>query len=111
MADRDRAWDRDEADRRVREWAGTDGRPNTKYKEAHVWYDSDEGDEWGAYKLPIADVVDGRLMAVPHAIFAAGGVMDGARGGVKIPDDERERVKKHLAKYYAKLGETPPWER
>jgi len=24
--------------------------------------------------------------------------------------DDRDRIKSHLAKYSAKLGETPPWE-
>jgi hypothetical protein len=37
--------------------------------------------------------------------------VDGARGGIDIPSDEVDRVKNHLAKYYKKMGETPPWER
>ncbi|MEU7892776.1 hypothetical protein AB0B45_07910 [Nonomuraea sp. NPDC049152] len=111
LADRDREWDAAEAEQRVRSWAKAEDAPNAKYREAHVWYDGDNADEFGAYKLPIADVVDGTLKAVPRAIMAAGAVMQGARGGVKIPKDEVDRVKAHLAKYYAKLGETPPWER
>jgi hypothetical protein len=58
----------------------------------------------------IADVIDGRLKAVPRAVFAAAGVMEGARGGVDLPDRDVDRVKSHLAKYYAKLDEQPPWE-
>ncbi|MFE3452854.1 hypothetical protein ACFXJ8_28400 [Nonomuraea sp. NPDC059194] len=111
LADRDREWDAAEAEQRVRSWAKAEDAPNAKYREAHVWYDSDNADEFGGYKLPIADVVNGTLKAVPRAIMAAGAVMQGARGGVKIPKDEVDRVKAHLAKYYAKLGETPPWER
>jgi hypothetical protein len=30
---------------------------------------------------------------------------------VKIPKEDIDRVKDHLAKYYAKMGETPPWDR
>ena len=111
LADRERGWDADAADKRVRRWAGADDGPNTKYHNAHVWYDADQKDEFGSYKLLIADVVDGRLTAVPRAVMAAAGVMQGARGGVDLPEDDIDRVKSHLAKYYAKMDDTAPWER
>lgn len=47
----------------------------------------------------------------PRGVMAAGGIMNGARGGVDLPKDDVERVKSHLAKYYKKMGEDPPWER
>jgi hypothetical protein len=111
LADREREWDADAADKRVRRWAGADDGPNTKYRDAHVWYDAAQKDEFGSYKLLIADVVDGRLTAVPRAVMAAAGVMQGARGGVDLPEDDIDRVKSHLAKYYAKMDDTAPWER
>jgi hypothetical protein len=111
LADRDREWDGDDADKHVREWAGVEDTPNEKYRDAHVWYDADEKDEFGAYKLLIADVVDGRLVAVPRGVMAAGNVMQGARGGVDLPKDDIDRVKSHLAKYYDKMGDTAPWDR
>lgn len=111
LADRDRPWDGDAAEKRVRSWAGAEDKPDAKYRDAHVWYDADAKDEFGAYKLLIADVVDGRLKAVPRGVMAAGAVMQGARGGVDLPADDIERVKSHLAKYYEKMGETAPWER
>jgi hypothetical protein len=110
MADRDRSWDGAAAEKRVREWAGADDGPNEKYRDAHVWYDADNKENFTAYKLLIADVIDGRLTAVPRGVMAAGGVMDGARGGVDMPDQDRDRVKSHLAKYYRKMGDDPPWE-
>lgn len=111
LAERDRAWDGDAADKRVREWADAGDEPDARYRDAHVWYDADSKDQFGAYKLLIADVIDGRLKAVPRAVMAAGNVMQGARGGVDLPKGDIERVKSHLAKYYAKMGDTPPWER
>ncbi|MFI6316960.1 hypothetical protein ACIBG8_05550 [Nonomuraea sp. NPDC050556] len=111
LADRDHKWDGDAADKRVRAWADAEDAPDAAYRDAHVWYDGDAPDNFGSYKLLIADVVDGRLKAVPHAVMAAGGVMQGARGGVDLPDGDVERVKAHLARYYTKMGETPPWER
>lgn len=111
LADRDRQWDGSAAESRVRKWADAEDGPNEKYREAHVWYDSDNKDNFGAYKLLIADVIDGRLRAVPRGVMAAGAVMQGSRGGVDLPADDIDRVKSHLAKYYKKMDDTPPWER
>jgi hypothetical protein len=111
LADRDREWDTDDAEKRVRRWAGADDEPNPKYRDAHVWYDADQKDEFGSYKLLIADVVDGRLTAVPRGVMAAGAVMQGARGGVDLPENDIDRVKSHLAKYYVKMDEIAPWDR
>ncbi|KQT02002.1 hypothetical protein [Cellulomonas sp. Leaf395] len=110
LADRDRAWDGDAAEKRVRAWAKAQVEPNEKYRDAHVWYDADSKENFTAYKLLIADVIDGRLKAVPRGVFAAAAVMQGSRGGVDVPDKDRDRIKSHLAKYYKKLDETPPWE-
>ncbi|MDQ6726788.1 MAG: hypothetical protein M3066_11575, partial [Actinomycetota bacterium] len=99
VADRDRDWDGDEAETRVRRWADATDGPNDKYRDAHVWYDSDKKENFGSYKLLIADVVGGDLRAVPRAIMAAGAVMQGSRGGVDLPADDIDRVKSHLAKY------------
>ena len=111
MADRDREWDGDAAETRVRRWAGAEDAPNEKYRDAHVWYDAENKDNFTAYKLLIADVVDGRLRAVPRGVMAAGNVMQGSRGGVDRPQRDIDRVKSHLAKYYDKLGADAPWER
>src|SRR5687768_3978001 len=103
LAPRDREWDGDAAERRVRKWAGAEDEPNEKYREAHVWYDSDKKDNFTGYKLLIADVVGDRLVAVPRGVMAAGAVMQGSRGGVDLPKSDVDRVKSHLAKYYAKM--------
>jgi hypothetical protein len=110
LADRDREWDGSQAESRVRKWAGAEDGPNEKYRDAFVWYDGDNKDNFTAYKLPIADVVDGELKAVPRAVMSAAGVVDGARGGVDVPDDEVDRIKSHLARYYKKMGDAPPWQ-
>jgi hypothetical protein len=111
LADRDREWDGAAAEKRVRRWAGAEDEPNEKYRDAHVWYDAENKDNFTAYKLLIADVIDDRLKAVPHGVMAAGNVMQGSRGGVDLPQRDISRVKSHLAKYYEKLGDTAPWER
>ena len=97
-------------EKRVRAWADAEDEPNQQYRDAHVWYDADAKQNFTAYKLLIADVVGGKLVAVPRGVFAAAAVMQGSRGGVDLPAKDVDRVKSHLAKYYAKLDETPPWE-
>ncbi len=98
------------AETRVRKWADAADGPNEKYRDAHVWYDADSKDNFTAYKLLVADVIGGKLRAVPRGVMAAGNVMQGARGGVDIPERDVNRVKSHLAKYYKKMDRTPPWE-
>jgi hypothetical protein len=111
LTDRDREWDGTAAEQRVRRWADAQDGPNEEYRDAHVWYDKDNKDNFGGYKLLIADVVNGKLTAVPRAVMAAGAVMQGSRGGVDLPASDIDRVKSHLAKYYAKMDDTAPWER
>jgi len=111
LADRDREWDGDAAEKRVRKWADATDEPNEKYRDAHVWYDKDKKGNFTAYKLLIADVVGGDLKVVPRGVMAAGAIMDGARGGIDLPEGDIDRVKSHLAKYYEKMGDTAPWER
>jgi hypothetical protein len=111
LADRDREWDGTAAEKRVRRWADAEDEPNAKYRDAHVWYDADKKENFTGYKLLVADVIGGELKAVPRGIMAAGNVMQGSRGGVDLPEKDIDRVKSHLAKYYKKLDEDPPWDK
>jgi hypothetical protein len=109
LAGRDRRWDADAAETRVRKWAGVEDGPNERYRRAFVWYDADNSEHFGGYKFPIADVVRGELKAVPRAVISAAGIVDGARGGADIPARDKRAVKGHLARYYAKMDDSPPW--
>jgi hypothetical protein len=111
LAEREREWDGAAAEKRVRKWANAEDEPNQEYRDAHVWYDKDKKDNYSSYKLLIADVIDGKLKAVPRGVMAAGNVMQGSRGGVDLPESDIDRVKSHLAKYYKKMGDEAPWER
>jgi hypothetical protein len=111
LASRDREWDGAAAEKRVRAWAGAGDRPNGKYRDAHIWYDAGRKDNFTAYKLLFTDIVNGRQVAVPRAIMAAGNIMQGSRGGIDLPEPDITRAKNHLAKYYKKMGEAAPWER
>jgi hypothetical protein len=110
LTDRDKQWDGAAAEKRVRHWAGAKDGPTDSYRDAHIWYDHEKKQNFTAYKLLIADVVKGRLVAVPRGVMAAAAIMDGARGGIDLPAGDIPRVRSHLAKYYSKMGETPPWQ-
>ena len=43
--------------------------------------------------------------------MAAANVMEGGRGGADLPSGDSDRVKSHLGKYYAKIGDEAPWDR
>lgn len=87
--DPDHPWDGGAAKARVWEWADGDFR---KYRKAFLWYDAARPDQKNSYKLPIADVIDGELKIVPRALSAVAGVLNGARGGVDIPDADMDAV-------------------
>lgn len=118
LADRDVRWDSGAALRRVRSWAGMDSPSDLessavqrRFRRAFLWYDRESPDLVGSYKLPIATVVDGTLTAVPRGIFAAAGVMRGARGGVSVPDADRAGIIRHLNRYYSKMGLDSPFSK
>jgi HK97 family phage prohead protease len=108
LADRGMAWGKSEALKRVREKTGSTEKPSGSYRNAFFWFDSGNADNFGAYKLPFVDVVNGQLKAVPRGIFAAAAAMRGARGGVDIPAADKGRVTAHINKYYNKMGLTSP---
>lgn len=110
LADEDRAWDAAAARRRVQEWAGGEDWKPEKYRRAFVWYDEEKADQLGAYKMPLADIVDGRLMAIPRGVFACAVVLMGGRS-LDIPESDIPRCKAHVAKYYHKMDREAPWER
>jgi hypothetical protein len=67
--------------------------------------------EFTGYKLPIADVIDGKLKAVPRAALAAAQVLHGARGGVDLPAKDVSAVKPHIERYYGKMGDEAPFRK
>lgn len=109
LADRDLPWDASAAVQRAREATGSEDAPSDTYKNYFLWYDREHADTFGAYKLPIADVIDGSTQAVPRGIFAAAAAMRGARGGVAIPEGDRPGVIAHIERYYDKMDMESPF--
>ena len=111
LAATDRAWDADAADKRVRKFVDAEDKPNAAYRETFMWWDSDEPDNFTSGKLGYVDVVDGKLMAIPRAIYAIAGALQGARGGVDIPEADQNKIKQNVDKYYQKMDMDSPFEK
>ncbi|MFC3816561.1 HK97 family phage prohead protease [Lysobacter sp. GCM10012299] len=103
-------WDPDGAIRRIKNRVGATDAPNPAYRRAFLWFDSESPDSFDAYKMPIVDVWDTELRIVPRAVFHAAALMVGARGGIDIPESDRDAVKANIDRYYAKLGMESPFE-
>ncbi len=112
LAGRNREWDGDAAAESMFRRAGWDddyADPDMA-RQGFFAYDDAAPKNKTSYKLPFAAVIDGRLRAVPRGIFSVAQVLEGARGGVDLPDDVIAAIRRKVAAYYHKLGEEPPWK-
>lgn len=114
---RSRAWDASAAVGRVRRWAGGPVKENVdfnKYFKAFMWRDGSDPENFGSYKLPYADFVEGRLVAVPRGIFAVAVALN----GVDIPESDKATIRNVVSRWYAQMRRAfnddsivPPWEK
>lgn len=82
----DTSWDGSAAESRVLKWAtGPDGDVDGgKLGSAYLFQTpGSDATKQSSYKLPVADVIAGKLQIVPNAVRAASAALGGARGGVK----------------------------
>ena len=114
-APEDRPWDWHGAAESKKADAILDSGGWALFADAHAWYDPKEDDEGRdpphekqAYKLPHHEIVDGRLRVVWHGVRSAMQVLLGSRGGVDIPDADRNKVYEHLAEHDREFGREPP---
>lgn len=118
VADRDQSFNADQAIQRIQQasagsvetfnmaflWRSATGPPNNK----------------NSYRLPVADVVNGRYTLIPHAVFTAAAILQGAHGGLEgvVGEDEKKQLRGVVSEIYKVLRDTygdprvvPPWER
>ncbi len=111
LADEGKAWDGSAAEKRMRAWAGGESDMDwPKYRKGFGWYDGENSETFGAYKLPHHDIVNGDMVTVWNGVKAAGNACQGARNKPNIPDSDMSAVKSHLAKHYHEFGKKAPWE-
>jgi len=104
------AWNGGAAVARVLAWA-TDADGAVNYADvgrAFAWVDPDNAETVNSFKLPHHDIDGGALVTVRRGVEAAMAALNGARGGVDIPAEDRAKVYKHLAGHYALWGAEPP---
>ena len=70
------------------------------YAQAHLYIEDGNLLTKGVYKLPFQKIIDGRLHVVFKALVSAVGALNGARGGVAIPEVDREVVYSVIKEYY-----------
>lgn len=101
LADRNTPWDAEAAIKRINEFTGA-----KEYRKAFLWFE-----DFDNCKLPVADIIDGKLTVIPRGIFAAAAALSGARGGVEFPDSDRKAIINNVDKYYSKMGLESPFKK
>jgi len=108
-------WDAGEAIKQLRKYASSDGSGEldkinySKFAKGFLWFDDAAPKKVGSYKLPYCTVIDGKVYAVPRGIFAAAGVIRGARGGVNIPKADLTKVKATIEAWYKAMNRESPF--
>jgi HK97 family phage prohead protease len=105
IANRDMSWDSSSAEMRIRDYTNSKDQPSEDYKKYFMYYNEKESQLFGSYKLLFADVVDGVPHIIPRAIYAIAGVLNGARGGVDIPNQDRSKIQELVNQLYRRLAD------
>lgn len=94
-----RVWSASEAIARVRTKTGSTEKPSASYRRAFLWFDAENAEDFGSYKLPFADVIEGTLTAIPRAINNAKARLD----QTDIPASDKPKVLTNIEKYQDKF--------
>lgn len=118
VAPRETTYSFQDAVGRIAQWAGGSV---DKFNSAFLWRDPKGApNNKNSYRLPIADVVNGKLTLIPHAVFSAAAILSGAHGELEgvVGDQEKLQLKGVITDIYAMLqadyGDPrvkPPWLR
>jgi hypothetical protein len=116
IASRDMGWDVGDAEAALSRWAtDADGDLDfTRYRRGFIYQDPDaDPNTKGAYKFPVATVLDGELTIVPRAVFAAAGRLNQAN----VSGDAREQIQDTITDLYDQMADEwdddtlqAPWE-
>ena len=76
-----------------------------------VWYDSENPDTKSSYKGP-HHKAEGDHACVWNGVRALSAVIMGARGGMKVPEEDMRGIKRHVEKHYDDFEKgDPPWKK
>lgn len=106
IAAREQTFDADDAIARIAQWASGS---TEKFNSAFLWRNSNgPANNKNSYRLPIADIINGKPTLIPHAVFSAAKIMSGAHGGLEgavSSEEERIEIKAVLTQIYDQLRE------
>lgn len=101
IAPRETTFNADETIARISAWAKSS---TERFAMPFLWQNSDgPANNKNSYRLPIADIVNGRMVLIPHAVFSAAAIMSGAHGGLEDAvqsEQERVLIKRTLTEIY-----------
>ena len=104
------SWDKNKAVKQIRQFTNSSDKPSETYKNGFMYYDKENAESFGAYKLPFVYIIDDKMMAIPKALSAITGAIAGARGGLDIPEVDKSNIKTIINKYYDSMGRETPFK-
>lgn len=105
LAPPDRTWDKNEAIPRLRRWASRDGSGDKeqmdwqKYRKVFFWHESGELNEFGQFKFPYCDIIDGEPHVVRNAVQNALARIENS----DIPSDDKLAVRRVAERQMARF--------
>jgi hypothetical protein len=118
VADRDQSFNADEAIARIRDHSKGNV---AAFGSAFLWRSSTgAANNVDSYRLPVVDVLNGKMTLIPHAVFTAAAILSGAHGGLEgvLDEKEKKQLKGVVTEIYAMLQKAygdprvkPPWLR
>ncbi len=112
IAPREYKFDADDAVKRIAAWSGIGSKTPSldHYASTFLWRDGSQAADTLAqdsFRLPLADIINGRPHLIYHAVYAAAALLSGGHGGLpNIPAHDQERMKGVINQIYAKMAQT-----
>lgn len=110
LAGVDAPWRDRDAVARVKAFCKADAAPNASYARCFLWHNIEEAKSFEAYIMPIADIIDGKLCAIPRALFNAAAALQSNKGDGSLSSEDVAEMKRSISKYYEKLSLVAPWD-
>lgn len=122
LAPRNAVFDNDDAVKRIAAWAqvSAQGADIGKLRRAFLWRDPAQPETaTTSYRLPVGDIINGRLTLIYHAVYAAAALLSGAHGGLPgISTEDMAQLRSVISDIYPVMAREfndneirAPWDR
>lgn len=102
LADPDYQWQAKAASQRL--WDASDGDIRS-YGRGFLWHDPAAPDQRNSYRMPIADVVDDRMVIVPAAVITTSQIIASGAGSLPVPGSDLEVISEVVSALRARLDD------